>query len=207
MGRRRDAFIIVDNGAAERDTEVPFGDIVKAANEICASEIVLPDIMRDPDASCYATFKGMDLVPERWRRMVVPQADTGWDEFERSFLWLSINVPFASIGIGKHLERLPGGRAAALSILDRLGATRRWPIHLLGCWANPLDEMDRALAVLPNVRGMDSGAPIAYAAKLKQLDDPERESLDWHMLPLRGPHASYAYENLRLLENVCHGES
>lgn len=164
-------FIIVDNGAAEWDTP-PFEDIVKVANAIHASEIILPDVLENMDATVDALQHGaLNLVPSR-KRMIVPQGRSVAEWFACLESQLKITqYCIESIGIAKHLERnIPGGRAEILTRLQLTYPTilQNIHIHLLGVWNDPFQEISAAAAVC-DIRGIDSGLPIAWAQRSRTI--------------------------------------
>lgn len=164
-------FIIVDNGAAERDTP-PFHIIVKAAKMVHASEIVMPDVLADMDATLAAlTDEALDLVAPK-NRMIVPQGTT-MDEWFMCLESLLRRTQYSigSIGIPKHMEgRVEGGRAALLvHMKNEFGPlVSHRHIHLLGVYNDPFQEI--AAAATCDVRGIDSGMPIAWAQRSRSLD-------------------------------------
>lgn len=179
-------FIIVDNGAAERDTP-PFEAIVKAAQQIKASEIIMPDVLEDSQATQDALLNLANPGPyPGLRRMIVPQGRTVAEWLtclDRQLCCLENAV--ASIGVAKHLEHnIQGGRARILSLFQEEYPTlaRKVHIHLLGVWLDPFQEISAAAATC-EVRGIDSGMPIAWAQRLRPLtpetDVTEHIALTW----------------------------
>lgn len=172
-------FIIVDNGAAEHDVP-PFGEVVAVADEIGADEIIMPDVLRDKEATLDVFVEHLDAVPAR-KRMIVPQGKD-WQEWETCLhAMIDICSRFSSIGLPKHLESLPGGRATALRIIKQHRLYNWYHIHMLGAWDNILTEIRAAKRVFPGVRGIDSGIAAALAQDSLQLDrHGPRRSLDWN---------------------------
>ena len=160
---RNGSFCIVDNGAAEpREERVEFWRIVEEARDIGADEIVMPDTMLNADRTLEDTKAAMYLVPKK-RRMVVPQGQT-WEEWQYCLEALFEEVDFASIGLGKFLEKFEGGRVRALQILRDLDYLDQFHIHLLGCGtARPCQELERAVLEYNDIRGVDTGAAAAWA--------------------------------------------
>lgn len=185
---KRGHFIIVDNGAAENNTP-PFHEVVEAANYVLASEIILPDVINDSEATLAALFdsNALGLVPAH-KRFVVPQGKTLAEWFncfgeinngirERCGL---TDISFATLGISKYF---PKGRKG---ILDSLyNAMPPWEqsfnVHMLGMVGMPYKEMRDILRNYSWVRGIDTGAPIAWAQAHSVLSDmnDERHSLSW----------------------------
>lgn len=174
---RTGRFVMVDNGAAEFDEEkVPFEEIVKAAP--WADEFVMPDVFRDADATFIATTdpEVQKIVPW-YRRAVCPQGASlsGWISCLEQ---ISYEMRFKTICVPKHLEVLEGGRASVLSYLNGSREYMDKDIHLLGVWENPYDEITRARQVCPRVRGIDTGAAVAYAQRSRVVSSTPRASIN-----------------------------
>jgi hypothetical protein len=164
-------FIMVDNGAAEQD--VPdFKKVVWLANKCNAAEIVLPDVLGDWQSTVeLLTDEVLDLVPSR-KRMIVPQGET-LDEWFLCFEHQLKRTKYCieSIGIAKHHEgRWEGGRAAILQRLvrDYPSIPQNIHIHLLGVFLDPFQEMSAAASIC-DIRGIDSGMPVAWAQRYLTL--------------------------------------
>lgn len=176
----RGHFIIVDNGAAEPEEErVSFDNIAHAALELGADEIILPDVLRDKYETLERSLDPRVLfrVPS-YRRMIVPQGKN-WDEWATCMVDLVIHSNPASIGIAKHLEDFEGGRVKALEIITRFEYHKSHAIHLLGVRRHPFKEVLRCLQMYDGIRGIDTGAPIAYAQHKAPINDSQHFSLKW----------------------------
>jgi hypothetical protein len=193
-------FIIVDNGAAEPIEErVPFHNVVHASLELGADEIILPDVMRDTYATLDASRspKVLQMVPQH-KRMVVPQG-RDWEGWRYCLITLVASVLPVSIGIPKHLEDLPGGRKRAIRTIVRLGYHKRCNIHLLGVRAHPFKEVVECLEVFEGIRGIDTGAPIAYAQHDHEINDAQHFSLDWRNTNVTYKHAANVRQYSRFI--------
>lgn len=200
--KRRGSFLIVDNGAAEPEEErEPFDLIAQAAMGLMADEIILPDKLRDKRWTIYHSLshKVLDIVPYN-KRMVVPQGKD-WNEWTDCLHRLVIGANPVSIGVPKWLEELPGGRSKALAIIRQFGYHKRYNIHLLGIHSKPFAEVRYAIAVLPTIRGIDTGAPVAYAANGHKINDDMHFSLGsgWESVPI-----SLLYDNISDYVRFCH---
>ncbi len=179
------AFIIVDNGAAEYDSTVPFRDIVSVANHVGASEIVMPDVLLDCNETISRTTNRRNLAlvtPER--RMIVPQGTT-IREWYKCLVELDARLQgaYQSIGVAKHLEVLSGGRPGLLRIIQQYGLGGH-PIHLLGVYLSFGMEVYECWITRVPIRGIDTGFPVALAQLGVGMWDealvpPRRVSLDW----------------------------
>jgi len=174
-------FVIVDNGAAEPEKERgEFRYIADIAMEMGADEIILPDKLRDFEwtikHSCSEAV--LKQVPRR-KRFVVPQGKD-WKEWTRCLIDLVLITEPATIGLAKWLEELPDGRAYGMSIIMSHGYHKQHNIHMLGIHSKPIAEARAVAEMFPGVRGIDTGAPIAYAQHSKTIDDTAHYSLDWN---------------------------
>ncbi len=200
--KRRGSFIIVDNGAAEPEEErEPFDLIVQAAMGLMADEIILPDKLRDARWTIKHSLSEevLDIVPYN-KRMVVPQG-TDWDMWTDCLHQLVMGANPVSIGVPKWLEEMPGGRPKALAIIRQFGYDKRYNIHLLGIHSKPFAEVRYAVAVLPTIRGIDTGAPVAYAANGWKIDDSRHFSLGsgWENTPVH-----VLYDNVSTYQRFCY---
>lgn len=170
-------FVIVDNGAAEN--EVPdFMQVAYVAKEIQADEIILQDVLTDSDATVEATVKSAHWVQPR-KRFIVPQG-TSVDEWMNCLYNLEQRIAFATIGIPKHMDRYDDcSRPQILRALVKEGFADKYNIHLLGINAYPYMEVESALQAYPEVRGIDTGAPVAYAQHGMFMNDNVHVSLQW----------------------------
>jgi hypothetical protein len=172
----RGEFIMVDNGAAEPEAErVPFQEIVRVADYIGADEIVMPDVIRDRRETTRMFRSGdvMGMVPP-YKRVLIPQGESLEEWRESCCDILALDHGFATLGIPKHLERFDDGRKQALQMVEQLGMHAFFNIHMFGVWRNPFYEIK---GTPPWVRGIDSGAPIAYAQAGARIDCPDHFSL------------------------------
>lgn len=196
-------FIMVDNGAAEPEEErIPFDTILEHANYIGADEIILPDELYDADKTIALITDTLLLssVPAR-NRMVVPQGSS-FDEWRQCFKQIRSIVDFRAVGIPKHMEKTAasqGGRAGILRWMRNERFDEDIDVHLLGVWEKPIAEVSRALQTRVAVRGIDTGAPIAYAQQEATINDYEHHSLDWTAPAPFG----LVRDNIRILLNAC----
>lgn len=183
MYRGQLGLVIVDNGAAEMDTP-PFQEVVDVANHIWADEVVLPDVINN----YHATLEALARVPGRvWdklpihKRFAVPQGET-FEEWSRCLGQIVGQYHVHTLGLSKYRK---GSRLALLEHLRKLNMFSEWSVHMLGIQtAKPLDELRAICLNFPEVRGIDTGAPIAWAQNGQAFQDlmletPQRFSLDW----------------------------
>lgn len=174
----RGHFIMLDNGAAEMGSSISIERIMDVAAKICPDEIVMPDVLDDCQQTLLRTEQALDYVPRKQRAMC-PQGKT-WKEWEDCADVMVNDLGCTTICVAKRYEKFPGGRAHALRIIMSHFWQHTHTVHLLGCYENPLAEIAAAYRAMPSVRGVDTGAPVAYAQKNVTLDFPTHSSLDWN---------------------------
>lgn len=160
-------FVILDNGVIETGIPMTILEIVNRAKFIGASELILPDILDDAEATLDAACNAISYARKHFmgKLMGVPQGKTLEEWFECAIMMLSLDVD--TIGIPKRLVKI-GGRDARLDVLQRLGwSLRGRDVHLLGCWENPIEvaminRAANAKEIVP-IRGVDSCIPYVYA--------------------------------------------
>lgn len=192
-------FTIMDNGAAENE-RLTADELVDAAERILADEVIMPDALRLSDATLALTTDArmQRKIPPRYR-MVVPQGDS-WEEWRWCLDQMHERLMFRTIGVAKHLERLEGGRLAALKYLEQQKYHLMYDIHLLGIWNQPHFEIKQTN--FPWVRGIDTGAPIAWAQAGMSMSMAGHHSLDWHKSFSEG----VAQSNITIMLGWCQQE-
>jgi hypothetical protein len=193
-------FLLMDNGAAELGEGIPDEDLVKAAEEVGADEIVMPDVLDNTKATLERTYAAHRMFPAH-KRAMCPQG-TNWDEWEYCAS-VMLNMGCATLCVAKRYESLPGGRVHALYLIEHNGWHRDHHIHLLGCSKDPLHEAEAAFKRAPWVRGIDTAAPVAYAQAGWHLNlAPHHCSLDWDV----GFDLELAYDNIQLFLEASRGK-
>jgi hypothetical protein len=170
-------FIMLDNGAAELGASIDISLVIKAAEAVGADEIIMPDVLDDFTGTLSRTSQAVDLVPLKQRAMVPQGKD--WLEWE-ACARIMVGMGCATICVAKRYENLPGGRSHGLEIIKAYSWHHTHNIHLLGCYRNPLKEIAAAYTTLPTIRGVDTGAAIAYAQAGALLNTSAHHSLDWN---------------------------
>lgn len=161
--------LILDNGTAlsGHGPSMSIDKVLSASKLVQADEIVVPDVMYSTDETLSLAQTLVPLVPPS-KVFLVPQGDTmrGWLRCASEMLG---KYKFKVLGVPKHLDKLPGGRTAALGLLKErwpnLGEHKTLPhVHLLGIWNDPVELLWLARR-FPWVRSVDSSAPCAYGQR------------------------------------------
>lgn len=172
------AYIIVDNGACEGAMPY-YEDVLQVCAYIGAHEVALPDVLYDSKETVNMSklWTRSSLSP-MYKQMAVPQG-TGWDEWADCLRKLAHDTRCEVIGIAKHLEKLVGGRAYAIELINSMLGVDNYHIHLLGVWEHTFLEMDEACGAYRDIRSIDTSTPIAAAQHNEALSNDVRHTIDW----------------------------
>jgi hypothetical protein len=168
-------YVILDNGAYELGSSVPFEHVLEVANWIEPKEIVLPDVFLDCNATISATEDAFETLQHvtKWDHtnlMIVPQGKN-LDEWMTCLRLLVRIVKPDAVGIPIVYETLMGRGVLLHKVIQFLhNHTDCHPdIHLLG-WDGDLYKLDAYSKQFPFwIRGVDSAKPFYYA----RLSDPQ----------------------------------
>lgn len=173
-------FLMVDNGEAEGE-QCDFEKLVQAVDHF-TDEFCLPDVFRDMEQTLAKYEEGLyQRVPPR-KRAIIPQGDTleeWWSCYQQ--IHERLDGQYRTICIPKHLERFERGRLQVIEKLVEIGASDFYDIHMLGVWTTPLLEIAFVKDLHHVIRGMDTGAAVAWAQNHAMVDETgdERFSLQW----------------------------
>jgi hypothetical protein len=199
----RGAFVILDNGIWE-DELLPASKIRQAADMIQATEVILPDVLRNGSATFQAVEAALPYFASYQGRLaVVVQGDapaTIW-EFLGRFLGCHHRWGVSTLMFPKHFEEFMGSR---MDMLTKVLAMRLLApsidYHALGfetmMWQN-LKIAQR----FPQIRSIDSASPLASACKGVLLPQQTKTSsrFMWNYNPKEHDHEmvrSFARRNV-----------
>lgn len=171
-------YVILDNGVIEGDQQ-DIETICNKAMLIGASEIILPDVFLDCESTISSTYNALEYVKTNYptlKVMAVPQGRTMDEWIKCAATLTAMNID--AIGVPKVLTKLCGAHArlhAIRTIHEAIGIDlSNIEIHLLGCWACPLEltAIEKAVqqGIIPEVRGCDSAIAYAYAREDKLIN-------------------------------------
>lgn len=204
-------YIILDNGSAEGE-RVSMQELHEKAQEIGASELVLPDEFFDSVKTMWLAQDCLGyLYREGWEGniMAVPQGRdlTEWTDCALNLL--NTNM-IDCIGVPKNLVHTAGwfGRVKAIQRLEEVAKEFRGKIkyHLLGCWLDP-----REVGVLHHVfydviRTVDSRLAYLYTANGLVLDPNEHNKPHKKEMPFSAVVDEQLLEkNIERWEEYCYG--
>lgn len=162
------AFILLDCSAIESPGLATAEHMIETALTIQASEVMLPDVIRDMDATLESSANMLMVLDARFgsdkpfQIMAVPQGRNGeeWLKCADTMLrWPGVTT----LGISYTTTNYFGSRAVVLNKLyETNGAWLRDKIiHLLGCFA--ISEVQLVADRYPDVRSVDSAIAAIYA--------------------------------------------
>lgn len=171
------SYVLMDNGAAENAQLNTIEDILKRADMIGASEVVLPDHLMDKDETLRKTQGALKWLKANNRQhdfdwMAVPQGrDLGaWRYCLINLLDMDMEDKLInSIGISKFLSLNlePMARLAAVEMALELFEVydRNIAIHLLGCAYDPAEIAHINQKYPGKIRSCDSAIAYVYAQR------------------------------------------
>lgn len=173
-------FVILDNGAYELGAAMDSGVYAEVCRAIKPSEIVLPDVLRDPKASMKLAYDFYQMnkhwIPHNTKIMAVIQLDSRNKELDNTEEQMGMvyeqldfytkNLPVTTIGIPKHFgdERVYG----RISWLENFNTFLQRHVRFL----DSLEFHCLGLSCIPEiseipkykwVRGLDTAAPMVFA--------------------------------------------
>lgn len=175
-------YVILDNGVWETGQSISDSKLISLAMQVGASEIVIPDSMKDPESSLLQAesflklFYSQDMAAyERPKLMLVPQAKVADAWHGQYLLALKTFGPYVdTIGIPKWLG------PARLSVINEMPFYAKFDYHMLGC--NGINEIPRDVSheshihskMRSQIRSIDSSLPhvLAYRVIAIESFDP-----------------------------------
>lgn len=190
-------FIIIDNGAYEKMT-LDSDELIKAAKEIGAKEIIAPDVIRRPILTYKQTQSFLSGLSQDEKRqfsiMAVPQSESKryWIREYVKMVELEINT----IGLPKWLVR----RDVIVKKLLRLHHfdwTKNH--HLLGI-NNVIELYQMPKGV---IRSIDTKLPIFLGANLLPITAQKRDNTRYFSQCLNDTQLRHALKNIVTFKEIC----
>lgn len=158
-------FVLMDNGVVERGTPLPMDEILKLADEVRATEIVLPDRICDSVTTLRLAETALKAAAGHGARLMAVPQGTSLNEW-RECLREMLTWPIQSLGISRFTHRWsPDHRLHLLQNAPEMGEmwTSRRAIHLLGSQYGPREVREIEAELPGRVRSIDSSFPTLYA--------------------------------------------
>lgn len=172
--RRRGDFVILDNGANENNL-ARWDLLLHMAQQLQPSEVVLPDVMGDGEATFKLLGKLWPTRNEGFNYMYVAQAPSGYTSSNVAIVATAMSAARAidlgvqTLGLPRNLIDCCGRydariQVAEILLLERDRGEYNYDIHFLGTNPKWIQEIKYAQQVLGDqIRGCDTGAPYYYA--------------------------------------------
>ena len=162
------AYVILDNSSVEVGDPGDFNDYLDKAIAISATEVMLPDIFRNAGATYDASRRALTLLANRTlynpNVMIIPQgvSVTVWMQNAKELIDLVLPYTEAigaklTVGVSARYTDLFGGTRSVVFAYNLRGL----PVHFLGCYANPAEEI-RPFIDYRRLRSVDSSFPCVY---------------------------------------------
>lgn len=165
-------FVLMDNGVVETGVPMPIAELLDRAETIGATEMVLPDMLRNKDETLRLGREAMTAIfadprQTKFSLLAVPQGSTK-EEWRECVLEM-LTWPVKAIGISRFVNAYYDHRKDALADVPELLASNK-EIHLLGCAGDPKEmwEIEEAHGH-GRIRGVDSGIASIYAQAGKKM--------------------------------------
>lgn len=167
-------YVILDNSVIELGSSLTTDMLVEAGRKIRASEVILPDVLDDGEATVHQAMAGISALARKqgggFKLMAVAQGKT-IGEFLQCYRELASNRFIDVVGIPKRASRLmPGtGRYPLLQhmLINKIIRQDK-SHHLLGVWENPIEI--KYLSMYNWIRGVDSVIPFWAASQGLRFD-------------------------------------
>lgn len=167
-------YVILDNSLMENGhTALGFDKVLDAAKRINASEVVLPDVWLNADATVQSANNTLLECLDKPIKQKIAAVVHGTTK--REWLWCYDRLVEMSgidvIHIPKVMDKYwPGGRAALLHFMSNSGLiSDRHQYHLLGIWNDPIELI--ACRKLHWIRSCDTALPGHSAYYYVELTD------------------------------------
>lgn len=150
--------IILDNGVIEHGEALSTERLIEAAHLTNALTVVLPDVLRDKDATIELARLNIEtLFSEHLEPILVPQGKNTTELVECVDTLRTLKKgPYSCWGIPRWIANDLGSRIPIVQYINQR-CEKPW-IHLLGMSHNISDDL--RCTKLPNVQGIDSANPI-----------------------------------------------
>lgn len=202
----RGDYVILDNGAADSGLW-PWKELLVLAENINATEVVLPDVIGYPNKTWALVEKvWKDRDTSRRYMYVIHGRDIG---VLVAHALIAQDMGVHTIGIPRHLVtslRFDARIRVAEALLQaRPRNKQHYDIHFLGTNPHWMQEVKFAEEILPGeIRGLDTSAPYVYAWKgLTLASDEEVKRPEWYFDHRYPSYNSAAYEEIARLKRWC----
>jgi len=196
----RGDYIILDNGACELGRSVDLDDLLLSFQKLGGTDVlVIPDWPDAPEKNRRLFNRFFEREPEfravhnGYKLMAVPHSLEDLEVFAGD---QRIDI----IGLNPAMERFHG-RANVISLHPGL------KYHLLGCWRNPIKEIESVRPFSANILGMDSSLPYRVLRTGRDLTEykPFPKVMDRFESTLSDPMLRHCAQGLKKFAEFVSG--
>ena len=173
--RERGAFVLLDNGAAEKD-QMNLEKMLQVIKEVNPNEVILNDCLMDRKETIKSSLDALEFYKKnkvKCQFMFVPQGKN-LEDWKKCFNEMP-KQDISTIGVSKFVTSGWEDRMARFKCCEYLNG--QFPVHLLGCH-NSIFEVKYVYDACKNIRSNDTAIAYIYAQKNEEIflgDRPEGE--------------------------------
>lgn len=176
--RPSDCYVMLDNSIVELGESVSLQDILDAADEVNANEIILRDAYPNGPKTIERIREDIEYLREnnligKYKIMAVCHGQN-IEEFKETFDFINSIPEIDVIGIPKVLSRWCGARSNLKDIF--LNTNKQ--LHFLGSWYNLKELLDAPKDVWDRVRSCDTCLPSLYVIQNKTIFEDREGTID-----------------------------
>lgn len=179
--RSENCFLMLDNSIVELGESVTLQDILEAANEVHADEIILRDAFPKALGTRQRIAEDIQYLKEhnltnKYSIMGVCHGES-LEEFKETFNFIDSIPEISTIGIPKVLCKWLPSRSR-LELAEIFTKTNK-QIHLLGSWFNLQEQIDFANSKYAcRIRSCDTCLPSLYVIQNKPITEDRDGTID-----------------------------
>jgi hypothetical protein len=181
----RDRFVIVDNGANEKET-FSNEELAQRALRLRADELVLPDVLYDADKTFEVATQYLREC-EAWVTPTAPEPQymgvvhgDGVDELRKLVDRYSEEFQIKTIGLPRLLLEHVDSRSIRIDMANWIGSSYpdRFNIHLLGASTEWVKEPYYVSKYASHIRSIDTSLPYNYGLEGLRINDTRLGKVD-----------------------------
>lgn len=176
--RPSNCYVMLDNSIVELGESVSLQDILDAADEVNADEIVLRDAYPNGPKTIERIKEDIEYLRKnnligKYKLMAVCHGEN-FKDFKDTFDYINSIPEIDVIGIPKVLSKWIGNRSNLSPIF--MGTNKE--LHFLGSWYNLKEILDAPKEVWDRVRSCDTCLPSLYVIQNKSILEDRDGTID-----------------------------
>ena len=176
--RPENCYVILDNSIVELGESVSLQDILNAADDVHANEIILRDAYPNGPRTIERIKEDIQYLKDnnligKYKIMAVCHGEN-LEEFKQTFEFINSTPEIDVIGIPKVLSKWVGER----SKLSNIFMNTNKQLHFLGSWYSLKELLDLPKNVWDKVRSCDTCLPSLYVIQNKHVWEDRDGTID-----------------------------